>query len=205
MLGKAIAALAAVTLTRALALPAQAVGGSRGIGTVRDTLRVVDTVARRDPTVVFLVASDAIIAADEIDLRSVVGPERNSAALTAFNRALDAASRFGLRASAPPILVNRLLNRQRWVFEVAVPVATAPRLADSLTAVRLGRTPNGRVVTLDYQGPIEGLGEAYRRLQLFAEGAGLTLGDLTWEQYLTNPMLTPPEAQRTRIFRTIRE
>ena len=84
-------------------------------------------------------------------------------------------------------------------FEVAKAIATAGRVMNSkLPAVKVARAV--------YEGPYEGLAEAWGELQKWVREQKLSETGRFWERYLTNPAeVTDPKKYRTELNWVISE
>lgn len=68
-----------------------------------------------------------------------------------------------------------------------------------------GHIPAGRVVTVVHRGKYDDLGGSWQRLAEWATDAGLSLGDLMWEVYVTEPRPgDDPADMVTELFWTVR-
>ena len=66
-------------------------------------------------------------------------------------------------------------------------------------AIRNSTTPSGRAVSTLYIGPYEEVEPAYTAMMKWAGDSGLALSGVSYEVYLSDPSVTPPEQLRTRI------
>ncbi len=67
--------------------------------------------------------------------------------------------------------------------------------------VRPGRVPGGKVVHTVHVGPYDQIEAAYGAIQQYAEANRLTLGDMMWERYLTDPAVEPDLSKHvTEVF-----
>jgi effector-binding domain-containing protein len=86
-------------------------------------------------------------------------------------------------------------------FEICVPIATPVTPAGR---VRPGTWPAMRVARTVYQGPYEGLGEAWGEFIEWIESHGHQTADDLWERYLIGPDSNPdPAAWRTELNRPL--
>ena len=87
-------------------------------------------------------------------------------------------------------------------FEIGVPVAVDVQAAGR---VGPGQLPAATVVQTVYQGPYEGLHEAWGLFDQLVEQAGhQKLGEL-WEEYIYGPESSPdPATWRTRLNRLVK-
>lgn len=153
------------------------------------------------PSEVFVAPVQAVAVKGSIVLVEVA-PEKRAAAVTdALARAGAFARSRGLRVIGPPLVVNHVIAADRWDFEVMLPIADHAAEVGPEVGVAVTQAPSGKAVAMDHHGSNETLFQSYIRL---FEGAGVEpLGALTWEQYMTDPSVTPPADQRIRIFRAL--
>ncbi|OAO00022.1 hypothetical protein A8B75_19010 [Sphingomonadales bacterium EhC05] len=67
-------------------------------------------------------------------------------------------------------------------------------------AVKAAVTPAGQVLTFTHVGPYSELRHSYGLMMEYIEKNGLKLGAPTWEIYVDDPQVTPPEQLKTEIF-----
>lgn len=86
-------------------------------------------------------------------------------------------------------------------FEICVPVATPIR---AIGPVQPGEWPAMKVVRTVYQGPYEGLGEAWGEFLEWIEANGHHTAEELWERYLVGPESGPDgSAYRTELSRAL--
>jgi len=59
--------------------------------------------------------------------------------------------------------------------------------------------PGGQAVVARYIGPYDGLAEAWKQVNAWMAEHGVNGGAATWEHYVSDPSVTPPEKLETRI------
>lgn len=158
----------------------------------------------QEPVLVRVLPGHAVTASGSVDLGRTNSAERSAAAYEALTRAQDFVRTHGIALAAPPIVVNRTVTRERWDFDVMLPVRPGGLRFEPANGVSLQAMPSGLAFAADHLGSIDSLQRSYERLAREAP-PGVRLLDLTWEQYLTDPSETPPERQRTRVFRLVED
>lgn len=103
----------------------------------------------------------------------------------------------GITPAGPPLGISHGMPAETIDLSAAFPVS-APAEADG--DVRPATLPAGRVATLTLTGSFDGLAAAYDTLLTWVNEEGLTPGELAWEQYLSDPGETDPEANVTQLF-----
>ncbi len=67
--------------------------------------------------------------------------------------------------------------------------------------VKPGMLPGGKAAFTVHVGPYDQIGAAYEAIQQHAEANGLTLADMMWERYLTDPTVEPDLSKHvTEVF-----
>jgi len=116
----------------------------------------------------------------------------------AFSEISDFIREHELEMTGQPMAITRSLNDEELTFDAAIPMAgEIPPLTGRL---RLGLSPSGRAVRLVHRGGYGEINESYAKLNAYAAVNGLTTGPVTWEQYVTDPLVTAPEVSVTLIF-----
>lgn len=89
-----------------------------------------------------------------------------------------------------------------WDFDIAVPVTGAVTPTGRVVA---GALPGGRVARCVYEGPYEGLGEAWGEFQRWIAAQGLATADGLWEVYASGPETGgDPAHYRTELHQPLR-
>lgn len=134
-------------------------------------------------------------------IQEVMGP--------AIHEVIDAVSDQGVGPAGPVFAHHLSMPTDEFDIEVGVPVS-AP--VTPTGRVRLGQLPAATVVRTVYQGPYEGLPEAWREFGERAErelgqriqAEGLRPGTTLWERYVAGPESSPdPSAWRTELNRPL--
>ena len=66
--------------------------------------------------------------------------------------------------------------------------------------VRIGQSPSGRAVRAVHRGPYDRMGPTYEQLAAWMGAHGVAEGDVSWEQYISDPGETPPDELVTHIY-----
>lgn len=102
----------------------------------------------------------------------------------AYHAVAEAVGRQGIAMSGPPVGVYYGMPTD--TVDVAAGFPT-DRLAVAEGAVTTDTLPAGRAVQLLHQGSYDELRDSYGRLMAWVGEKGLTLGEVMWETYLTEP------------------
>ncbi|WP_053353051.1 GyrI-like domain-containing protein [Leucobacter musarum] len=108
----------------------------------------------------------------------------------AYPTLFGALQRLGGAPAAPPMaVVHGNPTAAGLDLSVAVPIACSlAELGDPDDAAVSSETiPAARTATLLVRGDYSGIGPGYQRLHEWIVAAGETAGDISWEQYLTEP------------------
>jgi effector-binding domain-containing protein len=104
---------------------------------------------------------------------------------------------------AQPMAISRAWDEQGFRFEAAIPVNLVGFEASG--RVQAGQSPSGRAVRIVHRGPYDAMGPAYEKLAAYMEAHGLREGRVSWEQYISDPGITPAEELVTHIYFMIAE
>lgn len=133
----------------------------------------------------------AIVPRDEI--QNVMGPT--------IREVFETIAAQGIASAGPWFTHHRRRPAETFDFEISVPVATAIAPAGN---VQPGEWPAMKVIRTVYQGPYEGLGEAWGEFLDWIETNGLKTADDLWECYLGGPESSPdPATWRTQLNRQL--
>ncbi len=77
--------------------------------------------------------------------------------------------------------------------------------AKAAGAVKAAATPAGRVLNFTHIGPYAKLRDSYGTMMAHMDKEGLKPGAPTWEVYVNDPMVTPPEELETNVFVSLAE
>lgn len=152
----------------------------------------------QSPTLVMIQPTTAVATSGAVDLVESTIEDRTAVVYAALTEAQAYARENNLNVIGPPLLVNCLISPEVWRFDVMLPTS-GDQTATPRGATRLAQSPSGLAIAMDHHGSQETLFDSYDKLADAIEG--VTMLDLTWEQYLTVPGATLPEDQRIRIFR----
>jgi effector-binding domain-containing protein len=101
------------------------------------------------------------------------------------------------RPVGPPFARFSEIGDDQVVFEIGIPIDGLFLASGRVEPLTL---PGGRAAATIHIGPYRGLGSAYRALEAWLDSEGHEKAGLPWEVYLTDPELTPDEADwKTQI------
>lgn len=135
----------------------------------------------------------------------------------------------GIQRSAQPMAITRVRPDGGYEVAAAIPIRLPPQglpaagatpAADAAPAtgtapdlqepgsesgaqpgrVQTGQSPAGRAVRVVHRGPYERMGPTYEKLAAWMAAHGLDEGDVSWEQYISDPGETPTEQLVTHIY-----
>ena len=139
------------------------------------------------------VAEDIVyLTAFEGRLAEPIGDEL-AAAYRELVAAMDAQA---IPRTGQPLTVTRAIAG-RWRVDAAVPVDLA---ATPDPPLQKGRSPSGPAVRVLHRGPYEEVAPVYGKVAAWLAVRGLGEGGVTWEQYLSDPLDTPPEDRETLVY-----
>ncbi len=102
-----------------------------------------------------------------------------------------------------PMAITRSWDAHTLAMDAAIPVISAdvPPGAN----IRAGLSPHGTAVRAVHRGPYETMGSTYEQLSAYMAVNGLEEGRVSWEQYVSDPALTPSTELITHIYFLIGE
>ncbi|WP_199732652.1 MULTISPECIES: SRPBCC domain-containing protein [Corallococcus] len=107
----------------------------------------------------------------------------------------------GLKPTGPWFTHHLRITPDTFDFEIGVPVTTPVKAAGR---VKPGLWPAMKVARSVYQGPYEGLGQAWGEFGAWIEQQGLTPAQDLWEVYVAGPESGPdPKTWRTELNRPL--
>ncbi|HZF25251.1 MAG TPA: SRPBCC family protein [Steroidobacteraceae bacterium] len=113
-----------------------------------------------------------------------------------------------LTQKGAPLAINRFYDESGWGFQAGIPVAgltDASRSAASASSiVKLGQTYSGRALKGVHIGDHSTLPDAYRALEDYMVARGLDSNGPSWEEYVSDPVATPPEKLQTDVFMPVK-
>lgn len=97
-----------------------------------------------------------------------------------------------------PMAISRSWDAENYEIDAAIPI---PDVEVKLSGnVRVGKSPGGRAVKLIHQGPYSRMTASYAKLAAYMAVHDLKEGQVSWEQYISNPVETDPEDAITYIY-----
>ncbi len=133
------------------------------------------------------------ISTPRSEMRHVVGP--------AIQEAMAAAHAQGVGPTGPWFAHHHKITAERFDFDICVPVSGS---IDSDGRVRPWMRPALDVVRTVYQGPYEGLSDAWQAFDAWIAANGVKAASDVYECYLVGPESTPDATQyRTELSRPL--
>jgi effector-binding domain-containing protein len=104
----------------------------------------------------------------------------------------------GITMAAQPMTITRAWDESGYDFDAAIPVHMAP--VELTGKVQAGVSPSGRVVRVIHHGPYDHMMPTYEKLAAYMGAHGLREGPVSWEQYISDPGVTPSDELITHIY-----
>lgn len=104
----------------------------------------------------------------------------------------------GITMAAQPMTITRAWDESGYAFDAAIPVHMAP--VQLTGKVQAGVSPAGRAVRVIHRGPYDQMMPTYEKLSAYMGAHGLREGPVSWEQYISDPGITPSDALITHIY-----
>lgn len=116
----------------------------------------------------------------------------------AYNRLGDFMNQSGVARGGPPMAITRSWVEGGYVFDAAIPVDSVPgQLPDGIMA---GRSPAGEALKAVHKGPYDQMMPTYEKLAAYMAAHGLREGGASWEQYMSDPAVTPQAGRVTHVY-----
>jgi effector-binding domain-containing protein len=129
------------------------------------------------------------------EIQSVMGP--------AIGEVMGAVAAQGVAIAGPWLTYHLKMSPEVFDFHVCVPVALP---VTPVGRVNAGQLPASKVIQTVYQGPYEGLGDAWGEFMGWIAAQGLAPREDLWERYLVGPESEPnPASWRTELNRPLME
>jgi len=103
-----------------------------------------------------------------------------------------------IERAAQPLAITRILPNGGFTVEAAIPVILPDVIPNG--RVLTGQSPAGRALRVIHRGPYDRMAPTYAKLAAWMAAHGLSEGHVSWEQYVSDPGETPPEALITHIY-----
>lgn len=137
------------------------------------------------------------------------GPSADAAApalAAAYGRVVDFLSSNGLEQAGPPVAITRSWDPDDgWSFFAGIPIAEAPKDRPERDApVRVGQTPEGLTAVAGHRGPYDRLEATHATLEAVVAAYGYESAGPHWEQYVSDPGVTPADELITRVCIPVR-
>lgn len=104
----------------------------------------------------------------------------------------------GISMAGQPMSITRGWNEEGYRFDAAIPVSEFE--AELTGRVNYGRSPAGLAVRVVHRGPYDDMTPSYEKLAAYMAVHGLAEGDVSWEQYISDPGETAPGDLVTHIY-----
>jgi effector-binding domain-containing protein len=125
---------------------------------------------------------------------------------TAFDTLVDAfrsvqgyVDREKLKASGPFMTIYTATDDTSFQFKAGVAVESAPKQPPK-GDLAVGETPEGRALKFEHHGPYDSMDATYDAITNYLDDKKLDAKDLFVEEYVTDPMTTPPENMVIDIY-----
>lgn len=104
----------------------------------------------------------------------------------------------GIVSAGPPMAITRAWEEGGYEFDAAIPVDVIP---DDLPAtIQAGYSPSGTAVRAVHRGGYDQMMPTYEKLAAYMSAHGLSQGEVSWEQYITDPASTAQKEMLTYVY-----
>lgn len=104
----------------------------------------------------------------------------------------------GIKRAAPPMAITRAWAEGGYEFDAAIPVAMIP--AELPAGIQAGQSPSGTAVRAVHHGAYDEMMPTYEKLAAYLSAHGLSQGEVSWEQYISDPAVTALPDRVTHIY-----
>lgn len=104
----------------------------------------------------------------------------------------------GIEYNGMPMSIVHSWSEDRYAFDAAIPVKDAEVEPGGL--VQSGQSPSGRAVRAVHRGPYSELPRTYEKLAAYMAAHRLEQGEVSWEEYVSDPGDTPEDALITHVY-----
>lgn len=125
------------------------------------------------------------------------GQARGDVLAAAYRELLAAMTAQGIARTGQPLTITRS-SPDRWRVDVAFPVDFGD--SGPQPPVRAGRSPAGSALRVLHRGPYDEIAPVYGKVAAWMAVHGVGEGGVTWEQYLSDPLETPPDERETGVY-----
>lgn len=145
-----------------------------------------------------------LLDVEPVDILYVSGPRsrENKAVAGGLASAYQEISSFmvlhGIENTAQPMALTRSWNDGSFSFEAAIPVK---RVDIPVTgSIKWGTSPSGQAVRVIHRGTYDTMSQSYEKLAAWMGAHGYNAGQVSWEQYISDPGRTPVNERLTHIY-----
>lgn len=121
-----------------------------------------------------------------------------NALAAAYQQIMAFINEHGLETAAQPMAITRAWDQQGYAFDAAIPVRVGGVVPEG--EVRAGFSPSGRAVRVIHRGAYDRMMPTYEKLTAYMAAHGLREGKISWEQYISDPGVTPEDELVTHIY-----
>ncbi len=107
----------------------------------------------------------------------------------------------GQHPAGAPYVAYYNMDMQNLDIEIGFPASGKVPGRDNIQASQL---PGGKAVSCLYVGPYDQCGAAYEAMTQWMQSHGVEASGVTYEFYLNDPAVTPPEALQTQIVMPVK-
>lgn len=104
----------------------------------------------------------------------------------------------GIEVAGQPMAITRAWEDGEYVFDAAIPVKQLPEHLSG--HIKAGKSPSGAAIKAVHHGSPKNLMPTYEKLAAYLSAHGLGRGDISWEQYMSDPKTTPEKDRVTNVY-----
>ncbi len=105
----------------------------------------------------------------------------------------------GLKSDGPPMTIYTSTDDAGFDFQAAIPLADPPKDPPG-GDIKVGKSPEGRVLKFVHRGSYDELNQTYEAITNYLDEKGLDAKELLIEEYVTDPVTSPPDKLVVNVF-----
>jgi effector-binding domain-containing protein len=105
----------------------------------------------------------------------------------------------GIKATGPAMTIYTFTDDNGFEFQAAIPIAEAPKDPPH-GVIAMGKTPEGKALKFSHHGSYDGMDTLYEAISNHLDEKKLEAQDVFFEEYVTDPVKTPPDKLVVNVY-----
>jgi len=119
--------------------------------------------------------------------------------LDAFKSVQGYLDKQGLKAAGPVMTIYTATDDAGFKFQAAVPIAEPPKDPPH-GDIAMGKSPEGKALKFLHRGSYDSMDSTYEAITNYLDERKLEAADIFFEEYLTDPVKTPPDKLEVMVI-----